>query len=357
MRFEEIVNAIDRYDEGILQKAKEKTSKLIMPFRAMGRLNDISEQLCAIQGTLKPSTDKRCVFVMAGDHGVVEEGVSAYPQVVTCEMVKAFINDVATITVLARQNNANVIVCDVGTKCDFDSEAISGKNEFISRKVRKGTENMTKTAAMSREEAIDAIMVGFEVADKKIKDEGLNLIATGDMGIGNTTPSAAIASVVLNKSPEEIAGRGTLINDDAYSKKINAIKKAIELNKPDRNDPIDVLSKVGGLEIAGIAGVILAAAYNRIPVIIDGFISTAAALIAYRLNENVKDYMFAGHLSEEKGHKLMLEYLGLEPILRLNMRLGEGTGATLAMHIIDAAARIIKEVATFEEAGVSEAES
>ncbi|WP_022670239.1 nicotinate-nucleotide--dimethylbenzimidazole phosphoribosyltransferase [Hippea alviniae] len=357
MHFNELIVSIKKPDEKILKKAQERTSQLIMPFRAMGKLNDISERLCAIQETLKPSTDKRCVFVMAGDHGVVEEGVSAYPQVVTCEMVKAFIAGIATITVLARQNNAKVVVCDIGTKCEFDEKEIDGENEFISRKVKNGTNNMTKTAAMSREEAIDAIMVGFEIADEKIKSEGLNLVATGDMGIGNTTPSAAIASVILNKSPEEIAGRGTLISDDAYSRKIDAIKKAIELNKPDKNDPIDVLSKVGGLEIAGITGVILAAAYNRIPVIIDGFISTAAALIAYELNESVKDYMFAGHLSEEKGHKLMLEYLGLEPILRLNMRLGEGTGATLAMHIIDAAARIIKEVATFEEAGVSEAET
>ncbi|AEA33051.1 nicotinate-nucleotide--dimethylbenzimidazole phosphoribosyltransferase [Hippea maritima] len=356
MDIKDVISSIEPVDEVFFDKAKQRTSNLIMPFRAVGMLNDISERLCAIQRSLKPETDKRCVFVMASDHGVVEEGVSAFPRVVTCEMIRAFVDGIATINVLARQNNARVVVCDVGTKCDFESRQLSGENEFVSKKVSLGSKNFTKTAAMRKDEAILSIMSGFEIAKEKIEEYNLNLIATGDMGIGNTTPSAAIASVILNRDPSEIAGRGTGIDDRSYKNKIDVIRRGIQLNKPNRNDVIDVLAKVGGFEIGAIAGVMLAAAFKKIPVVVDGFISTAGALIAYGLNPTVADYMFAGHLSEENGHKLMLEHLGLNPILRLNMRLGEGTGAVLAMHIIDASARVIKEVATFEEAGVSESE-
>ncbi len=350
-----ILDSITPYSDEYLKKAIQRTSELIMPPRAVGMLNDISEKLCAIQSTLKPEVDKRAVFVFAGDHGVVEEGVSAFPAVVTCEMIRAFVNDIATITVLARQNNAKVVVADVGSRCDF-KEKIIGKNEFIIKKVKNGTENFTKQPAMSRQEAEKSIETGFEIALKYIESHNLNIVATGDMGIGNTTPSAAIASVILDKDPSSIAGKGTGIDEKRWQNKVNVIKRGIELNKPDKNDPIDVLSKVGGIEIGAIAGVILAAAYKKIPVVVDGFISTAAALIAYGLSKNTHYYMFAGHLSEENGHKLMLEYLNLKPILKLNMRLGEGTGATLAMHIIDAAAKVISEVATFSQAGVSKGE-
>lgn len=279
MDIKDIVNSIEPADKGVFEKAKERTSNLIMPPRAVGMLNDISERLCAIHRSLKPETDKRCVFVMASDHGVVEEGVSAFPQVVTCEMIRAFVGGIATINVLARQNNARVVVCDVGTKCSFENQQLSGENEFISKKVNSGSQNFTKTAAMSRDEATLSILRGFELARDKIEQYGLNLIATGDMGIGNTTPSAAVASVILDKDPSEIAGRGTGLDDESYNRKIDVIRRGIQLNKPNRNDAIDVLAKVGGFEIGAIAGVILAAAFKRIPVVIDGFISTAGHLL------------------------------------------------------------------------------
>ncbi|BAI81499.1 nicotinate-nucleotide--dimethylbenzimidazole phosphoribosyltransferase [Deferribacter desulfuricans SSM1] len=356
MRLENILKEIAPTNQEIFEKAKERTSNLIMPYRAMGMLNDISEKVCAIKETLKPSVNKRAVFVMAGDHGVVEEGVSAFPQQVTCEMIKAFVNDIATITVLARQNNCSTIVADVGSKCNISEKELKGSNKFIVKKVKYRTNNFTKEPAMTREEAEKSIMTGFEIASEEIKSQKLDVIATGDMGIGNTTPSSAIGAVITGKSVEEMTGKGTGITSDLLQNKINVIKTGINLHKPNPDDAIDILSKVGGIEIGAIAGVILAGAYHKIPVIIDGLISTAGALIAYKLCPTVKEYMFAGHISEEPGHKYMLEYLGLSPLLRLNMRLGEGTGAVLAMHILDAAVKIITEVATFEEAGVSKSD-
>lgn len=348
MNLEEILSKITPVDENIKIEAKEKTSKLIMPYRAMGYLNDISEQLCAIYATLSPKVSKKAVFVMAADHGVAEEGVSAYPQQVTCEMVKAFINGLATITVLSRQNNCYTIVADVGTKCD-----LLESNNFVVKKIKRGTNNFSKEPAMDKKEAIASILTGFEIADKHIKSQKLNLIATGDMGIANTTAASAIGSVITENKPDIMTGKGTGITDDVLKHKINLIEHAINLHKPNPYDPIDILSKIGGLEIGAIAGIILAACYNKIPVIIDGLISTSAALLAYKLNSITKQYMFAGHLSQEPGHSLMIDYLGLRPILNLDMRLGEGSGAVLAMPIIEAAAKIITEVATFDEANVS----
>ena len=354
MELKDIISRIEPADADYYAKAKERTANLIMPPRAMGYLHDISERLCAISRSLKPKTDRRTVFVMAGDHGVVEEGVSAFPQQVTCEMIRAFVNDIATINILAKQNNCQVIVADVGTKCDFEEKNLQGKNRFIVKKVKKGTDNFLKSPAMSRDEAVKSVLAGFEIASSEIKKKKLNLIATGDMGIGNTTPSSAIGSVITGQSVEDMTGKGTGIPSDMLKKKIEVIERGIDLHKPDKNDGIDVLSKIGGVEIGAIAGVILAAAYHKIPVVIDGIISTAGALIAYTLVPDVLDYMFAGHMSEEPGHIKMLEYLGLHPILKLNMRLGEGTGAVLSMNLIDAASRIISDIATFEEAGVSE---
>ncbi|UOD34945.1 nicotinate-nucleotide--dimethylbenzimidazole phosphoribosyltransferase [Deferribacteraceae bacterium V6Fe1] len=356
MNLERITQKITPTNHEIYEKAKERTSNLIMPYRAMGMLNDVSEQICAIRGTLKPTVEKRAVFVMAGDHGVVEEGISAFPQQVTCEMIKAFVNDLATITVLARQNKCSTIVADVGTKCNISEKGLQGKNKFIVKKVKYGTNNFTKDLAMTRDEAEKSILAGFEIASNEIKNQKLDMIATGDMGIGNTTPSSAIGSVITGKSVMEMTGKGAGIPNNLLKKKIEVIEKGINLHKPNSDDAIDILAKVGGIEIGAIAGVILAGAYYKVPVIVDGLISTAGALIAYKLCPTVKEYMFAGHMSEEPGHKFMLEYLGLKPLLQLNMRLGEGTGAVLAMHILDAAVKIITEVATFEEAGVSESE-
>jgi nicotinate-nucleotide--dimethylbenzimidazole phosphoribosyltransferase len=251
--------------------------------------------------------------------------------------------------VLARHEGAEIVCVDIGVASDVDHPGL------LVRKVKKGTDNMTKGPAMSREEAIEAIEVGIVTAWEAI-DKGSDLIATGDMGIGNTTPSSVILAAFSGRPLEEIVGRGTGIDDIRLQKKLNAIKKALEVNKPDPQDPVGVLAKVGGLEIAGIAGVILGAASRRVPVIIDGFISTAGALVASKINPRAVNFMIASHVSQEPGHKVMLDLLGLEPMIFMRMRLGEGTGAVLAMNLVEAAVKIIREMATFEEAGVSKEE-
>lgn len=351
---EKIISSIRKTDESVLKEAQERTANLIMPFRAMGRLNELSEELCSIYGTLTPVVENCGVFVMAGDHGVVEEGVSLFPQVVTCEMIKAFLNGYATISVLSKQENCKIIVSNIGTKCTFDKIECSF-GDYVSKNVVRGTKNFTKEPAMTRQEAIKSVKTGFEIADEYIKRYKLHLLATGEMGIGNTTPSAAIGSVITGNSAEEMTGKGTGISDKNLLKKIEVIKKGIALHQPDKNDPIDVLAKIGGAEIGAIAGSILAAGHNGIPAVVDGFISTAGALIATELSANIKDYIIASHCSEEPGHKKMLEFLSKKPLLTLGLRLGEGTGAVLAMPLIKQAANMIKNVATFAEAGVSEA--
>lgn len=351
---EKLLKKIKKTDDAILKQAREKTSNLIMPFRAMGRLNELSEELCSIYGTLTPVVENCGVFVMAGDHGVVEEGVSLFPQVVTGEMIKAFLNGYATISVLSKQENCKIIVSDIGTKCIFDKiECTFG--DYVSKNVVKGTKNFTKEPAMTMEEALKSVKAGFEIADEYIKKYNLHILATGEMGIGNTTPSAAIGSVITKTSVEEMTGKGTGISNENMLKKIEVIKKGITLHQPDSNNPMDVLAKVGGAEIGAIAGSIIAAAYNGIPAVVDGFISTAGALIATELSPKVKDYIISSHCSEEPGHKKMLDFLGKKPLLNLGLRLGEGTGAVLAMPLIKQAINMIKNVATFAEAGVSEA--
>lgn len=348
----EIVKKIQPIDEEFVKKGRSRTENLIIPYRAMGLLNDISEQLCGIYRTCDIEIERGAVFVMAGDHGVVEEGVSAFPQVVTCEMIKAFLNGEGVISVLAKKEECKVVVCDIGTKCQFQN-ITSSYGDFVSKKVVHGTKNFLKDLAMTRSEAENSIIAGFELADEYILKHKLQIVATGDMGIGNTTPSSAIGVVFTGESADKMTGRGTVIDDATLYKKIKIIETAINIHMPNKNDPIDVLSKVGGAEIGGIAGVILAAAKNRVPVIIDGLISTAGALIAYNLNKNVSDYIFAGHISQEPGHKIMLKYLAKKPILDLDLRLGEGSGAVLAMSIVKQAANMFCNVSTFDKAKVS----
>jgi nicotinate-nucleotide--dimethylbenzimidazole phosphoribosyltransferase len=289
---------------------------------------------------------------MAGDHGVAAEGVSAFPQEVTGEMVKNFIRGGAGINVLARWVGADVIVVDMGIIPDVDTSSLKDDGCFRCRKVGRGTANMARGAAMSREQAETAIFHGFELASEQF-EKGVQIIGTGDMGIANTTPSAAVCVVRTGSSVEMMVGRGTGVDDEGLGKKRSAVEQAIAISRPDAADGLDVLAKVGGFEIGGIAGLILAAAHHRRPVVIDGFISTAGALVAQALCPVAVEYMFAGHCSEEAGHRLMLKHLGLEPILDLGMRLGEGTGGALAMGIMEGAARIIREVLTFQEAGVT----
>ena len=355
MNLQQIVDGIQPIGTEWMEKAKQRTAQLVMPTRALGRIHDIGERLCAINKTLKPSIDRKAFLVMAGDHGVVDEGVSAYPQVITGEMVRAFLMGGAGINILAGQIGAEVRVVDMGIIPHLDPKSLENGERLLVRKVAEGTENIAKGPAMSRENAEASILTGFELASDLFKG-GVDILGTGDMGIGNTTPSAAIGAVLTRSGVDGMVGRGTGVDDEGLSRKKKAISRAIEVNKPDPTDGLDVLSKVGGFEMGGIAGCILAGAYHRRPVVIDGFISTAGALIAHAICPSVRDFLFAGHCSEEPGHRIMLDYLGLDPILDLGMRLGEGTGGALAMGIMDGAARISRDMLTFEEAGVTDKE-
>jgi nicotinate-nucleotide--dimethylbenzimidazole phosphoribosyltransferase len=332
------------------EQAQKRLDSLTKPVGSLGRLEEFARRLAAISGNTMPEIDRKVVFTFAGDHGVTEEGVSAYPKEVTPQMVFNFLNGGAGINVLARHAGADVVVVDIGV--DFDFQDVPG---LISKKIVRGTRNMRKGPAMTTKEAEQCIEVGIGLAEE-YADRGYRLFGTGDMGIGNTTPSAAIASVLTGKPAGEVTGRGTGITDDALLNKIRVIEDSISLNKPDPEDPIDVLAKIGGAEIGGIAGLILGAAAKRIPVVVDGFISTAGALLAFSIEPHTKDYMFAAHNSVEIGHKVMLEKIGLTPILDLGLRLGEGTGAALAMLMIEAGLKIYREMATFGEAGVSTGE-
>ena len=352
MKLNEILEAIKPVDQQWIQKAQERTAQLVMPTRALGRLHEISERLCAIQEILAPVIHKKAILVMAGDHGVVEEGVSAYPQEVTPAMVQTFLAGGAGINAISRQVAADVWVVDMGIIPELDATGLKGADRLKVEKVGNGTANFTKGPAMSHQDAEKALLIGFQQASRLIEN-GADILGTGDMGIGNTTPSAAIGAVITGASLDEMVGRGTGVDDEGLARKRGIVRRGIEVNTPQPEDGLDVLAKVGGFEIGGIAGSVLACAFHRRAVVVDGFISTAGALIAHALCPIVKDYLFAGHCSAEAGHRLMLQHLGLEPILDLGMRLGEGTGAALAMGVMDGAVKMFKEVLTFEEAGVA----
>ena len=328
--------------------ARARQNTLTKPPGSLGRLEELSVQLAAITGKTPLSIDRKAVIVMAADHGVTAEGVSDYPAEVTPQMVLNFARGGAAINVLAKQAGARVVVVDIGVAADFDSAT-----PIRHHKIAPGTQNMALGPAMTRAQAETAINVGLEVVNAEIA-KGLDLVATGDMGIGNTTASAAITAILTGQPVAKVTGRGAGVDDAGLARKIAIIERALAVNKPDSNDPLDVLCKVGGLEIGGLVGVIIGGAANKIPVVIDGFISGAAALVAARLAPEVKPYLIAAHQSVEIGHRVMLEALGLRPLLDLDLRLGEGTGAALAFHLVEAAARILNEMATFAEAGVSD---
>ena len=355
MNLKEILEGIKALDQQWIKQATERTTQLVMPTRALGRLHEISERLCAIQKTLQPAVERKAILVMAGDHGVVNAGVSAYPQEVTGAMVQTFLVGGAGINAISRQVDAEVFVVDMGTKADLNGLDLPGSDHFVSHKIAPGTDDFTQGPAMSLQAAEKSILSGFEEAAKLYQD-GVEILGTGDMGIGNTTPSAAIGTVICDVELDKMVGRGTGVDDEGLTRKRKAVSQAIEVNKPTAANGLDVLAKVGGFEIGGIAGCVLAAAFHQRPVVIDGFISTAGALIAHALCPTVTDYIFAGHCSEESGHRYMLDYLKLDPILDLGMRLGEGTGAALSMGIIEGAVRMFKDVLTFEEAGVADKE-
>jgi len=340
---------IQPVDEGLLAKAQALLDNKTKPLGALGRLEEMARRFAAITGDFAPDTDKKVIFTFAGDHGIVEEGVSLFPKEVTSQMVLNFLRGGAGVNVLARHVGAEVRVVDVGV--DHDFEPAPG---LIIRKVARGTKNFAKGPAMTREETVAAMAVGIALAEQA-KAEGVAMVGTGEMGIGNTSPSSAIIAVLSRCTVREVTHRGTGIGDEALENKIRVIEAGLALNRPNPEDPLDVLAKVGGLEIAAIAGLVLGAAANRLPVVVDGFISTAGALIACEMHPHVRDYLFAAHASVEIGHRLMLERIGDEPILDLQLRLGEGTGAALAMGLIEAGVKVLKEMATFSEAGVASA--
>ncbi len=344
-------------------RARERADDLAIPAGSLGRVVELGVRLAAIQGTLKPSFPRKAVAVMAGDHGVVRQGVSAFPAEVTPQMVANFGRGRASINALARSAGARVVVVDVGVDADLtalpgleltrDVAEAADLGRVLDRKVRRGADDISEGPAMSRDEAVAALEAGIEVVET-LRARGLDLVATGDMGIGNTTPSSALACVFTGRAPEDVTGRGTGIDDRALARKRSVVARALEVNRPDPSDPVGALAKVGGLEIGALAGVVLGAAAAGIPVLVDGFISTAGALVACALAPAARGYAIAAHRSREPGHRVMLGYLGLEPLLDLDLRLGEGTGAALAMPLVDGAASVLREVATFAEAGVSE---
>ncbi len=349
--FEETLKAIKPVDKAMNDKAHERLDSLTKPRGSLGRLEELASRLVSITGELSPVIYNKKVFVFAGDHGVADEGVSAFPKEVTPQMVINFLKGGAGINVLANHVGAEVVTVDIGV--DFDFSTLGElSDKLVDRKVVRGTKNIRKGPAMTREETLACIEAGINLAFEHATKGAI--FGTGDMGIANTTPSSAIAAVFSKRPASEVTGRGTGIDDASLKHKIKVIEDALIINKPDPEDPIDVLSKVGGAEIAGIAGLVIGAASKQVPVVIDGFISTAGALVAAKLSPHIAGYLIAAHRSVEKGHTVMLEMIGVTPLLDLDMRLGEGTGSALAMNLVEAGVKIYNEMATFEDAGVSE---
>lgn len=342
---EKVTKGIEPADREMMRKARERVDNLTKPLGSLGRLEEMAVRLCGITGSTAPDVGKKTVIVMAADNGVCCEGVAAYPQQVTALMAKAMVDGTAGVAVFASLLGADIKVFDLGMKESVDYKGI------ISSRIRPGTANMAEGPAMTRDEAVLAIETGIRAAIDAA-DSGYRMIAVGEVGIGNTTTGSAVFAALEGLSPSQTTGRGAGLDDAALSAKIKVVERALAVNKPDPKDAVDVLGKVGGFDIAGMAGVFLGAAYRRIPVVIDGFISSVAALAAAKINPLATEYMFPSHLSAEKGGGLVLERLGLKPCLDLEMRLGEGSGAVLMFGIIEAAAAALVRMKTFDEAGI-----
>lgn len=343
-----VIARIQGLDGAAMAAARARQDTLTKPPGSLGRLEELSVQLAGITGKEIPTIKDKAIITMAGDHGVVAEGVSAFPQEVTPQMVLNFLHGGAAINVLGRHVGARITIVDMGVAADLPAHPL-----LVVKKIAHGTANMTQGPAMTREQAGQAILAGVEVVEAEL-EKGLDIVGTGDMGIGNTTPSAAIAAALTGIEPARLAGRGTGVDDEGLKRKVGAIQRALAVNKPDPKDGLDVLAKVGGFEIGGLAGVILGAAANRVPVMVDGFISTAAAMIAVTIAPAARPYLISAHRSQEYGHSQMVEWLGLKPLVDLDFRLGEGTGAALGISFAEAACKILAEMATFAEAGVSD---
>lgn len=334
-------------DEEVRLQAQARLDSLTKPVGSLGRLEEVAAHYLAMTGNVSAPRLDPVVFTLAADHGVTAEGVSAYPQSVTAQMVKNFVHGGAAVNVLARHAEASLRLVDMGVAEDLGDHA-----GLLDRKIAFGTNSFLREPAMSREQALQSIQVGMDLAESACAD-GKNLVAIGEMGIGNTTASAAVVAVLTGQGVEIVTGRGTGVDDQTLKRKISVIEQALDLHHPSSSNPIEVLTKVGGFEIGGMAGLILGASACRVPVVLDGFIAGASALLAVALEPRCREYLFASHLSREPGHRIVLEHLKLDPMLDLRMRLGEGTGACLAVTLIHAALKIYREMATFEEARIS----
>lgn len=343
------VSAIRPLDEQAMAKARNRINDLTKPQGSLGRMEDLAIQLAGIRGDLFPCGAAKRVVVMAADHGITAEGISAYPPEVTAQMVANFTGGGAAINVLARQAGIEVKVIDVGVSIDT---ALPGVKRV---RIKAGTENFRRGPAMSRGEALQAIRAGIDCAEEAA-GEGIMVLATGEMGIGNTTASSAVMAALTGYDTALVVGRGTGLDDQKLRHKEKIVAEALAMHRPDPADPLGVLSLVGGLEIAALTGLIIGGSRLRLPLVIDGFISGTAALAAVKINPLARHYLVPSHLSAEAGHALLMDYLGLKPYINMGMRLGEGTGAVLGMHLVEAAARITLEMATFSGAGVSNRE-
>lgn len=347
-KHEQTIRTIHPLDHTTEPKVQAHLDDLTKPQGSLGRLEELAMRYCLIQGTPQPKLGRKRICCFAGDHGVAAEGVSAYPKEVTPQMVANMLAGGAAINVLTRHVNAELVVVDMGVASPLENAP-----GLCRRKIRGGTDNIAVGPAMTRAEAEAAIAVGIELAEAAAGD-GVTMLGTGDMGIANTTPATALLAAYLGCPVEDITGRGTGIDDQKLAHKIEVIQRALAVNRARLSDPTETLAALGGFEIAGIAGLVLGAAANRLPVVVDGFISTSGAVAACALCPKARDYLIFSHLSLERGHRVIMQALGARPVLDLDMRLGEGTGAALAMSIIEAAVKIYNEMATFSGAGVSQ---
>ncbi len=347
MGWRDTANRIQPVSADWLDTAWQRLDDLTKPRRSLGFLEELAARYAAIRETSTPEVSGKAVFVFAGDHGVVDEGVSAYPREVTALMVKTFLAGGAGINVLARCAGADVHVVDIGM-----ATPLPDAPGLIQRSVRRGTGNLMREPAMARHEAERAIEVGIEMAERAC-ERGIHVLATGDMGIGNTTPSSALFAALLPAAPADVTGHGTGLDDKGLNHKVQVIEAALNRASGEIDDPVSALATLGGLEIAGICGLCLGGAARRTAVLVDGFISSAGALAAMRIRPEVADYLFFSHRSREKGHQVFFEREALRPLLDLNMRLGEGTGAALAMQILEAAVRVFNEMSTFADVGIT----
>lgn len=348
-KIKDTIQGISHVNGKAMEEAQKRLDNLTKPKESLGKLEEFAARVAGITGNLKPPLNNKAIFTMAGDHGVAREGVSLFPQEVTGQMIYNFLNGGAGVNVLARHAGARVIVVDMGSAAKIKT----GSKDFIDKKIALGTKNMAVGPAMTKEETIRSIEAGIEVFEEEAARGRIDIVGLGEMGIANTTAASAITSCITGAKAEEVIGRGTGISDTQLENKIGVIKKAIKINAPNPKDPLDVLQKVGGFEIGGLAGLILAAAAEKIPVVIDGFITASAALIAAEISPLSKEYLFASHNSVERGHAIALKWMGIEPMFDLKMRLGEGTGACLGISMIEAGVKIMQEMATFDGAGVS----